>query len=94
MASQQTGRFKKFNKVQNVSSLSELREVFDNVVLWVIEGMQLIDSNQHARLHGCFEMRCHSAHPGEAPITDYNLLSFFSDLEQIVFQNPKFALPP
>lgn len=92
MASQQKGRFKKFNQVQNVSTISELREVFDNIILWIIEGMQLIDSNQHTRLHSCFEMRCHSAHPGEAPITDYNLLSFFSDLEQIVFHNPKFAL--
>lgn len=56
-------------------------------------GMQLTDSNPRTRLHSCFEMRCHSAHPGEAPITEYNLWSFFSDLEQIIFQNPKFALP-
>ncbi len=47
MASQNKGRFKKFNQTQNVSSLGELREVFDNIVLWILEGMQLIDNNQH-----------------------------------------------
>ena len=46
MASQTKGRFKKFNQVQNVSSLGELREVFDNIILWILEGMQLIDNNQ------------------------------------------------
>jgi len=49
MASQTAGRFKKFNAVQNVSSLSEIREVFDTVILWVVEGMELIDSNQHRK---------------------------------------------
>jgi hypothetical protein len=92
MASQQKGRFKKFNSVQNVTSLSEIREVFDSVVLWIIEGMGLVDSNQHTRLRSYFDMRCHCAHPGEAPITPYNLMSFFSDLNEIVFNNPKFAL--
>jgi len=96
MASQTSGRFKKFNQIQNVNSLSELREVFDNIVLWILEGMGLIDSNQHTRLRSCFEMRCQAAHPGEAPSTEYNLLSFFSDIDQIILSNPKFALskPP
>lgn len=92
LASQKTGRFKKFNQVQNIASLSELREVFDTIILWIIEGMGLIDSNQHTRLRSCFEMRCQSAHPGDAPITEYNLLSFFSDLDQIVLSNPKFVM--
>jgi len=92
MASQQKGRFKRFNQTQNVSSLSELREVFDNIVLWIIEGMVLIDTNQHTRLHSCFEMRCQSCHPGDAPVTELNLLSFYSDLKEIVFDNPKFQL--
>ncbi|MCU1269554.1 MAG: hypothetical protein JWN74_848 [Acidobacteriaceae bacterium] len=91
MASQTKGRFKKFNQVQNVSSLSDLREVFDNIILWILEGMQLIDSNQHTRLHSCFELRCQCSHPGEAPITEYNLLSFFSDINEIVFKNPKLT---
>ncbi len=90
MASQSKGRYKRFNQTQNVTSISELREVFDTTILWIIEGMGLIDSNQHTRLRSCFEMRCHSAHPGEAPITEYNLLSFFSDLQQIVLENPSF----
>lgn len=87
------GRYKRFDKSQNVTNLAELREVFDTVILWVIEGMGMIDTNQHTRLLSCFDMRCHGAHPGEAPITQYNLMSFFSDLEQIIFINDKFKLP-
>jgi hypothetical protein len=37
-------------------------------------------------------MRCHCAHPGEAPITEFNLMSVFSDIQRIVLENPKFAL--
>jgi hypothetical protein len=92
MASQQAGRYKKFNQVQNVNSLSEIRDVFDTVVMWIVEGMGMIDSNQHTRLRSCFDIRCQSAHPGDAPITQFNLLSFFSDLDQIVFANPKFKV--
>lgn len=92
MASQQAGRYKKFNQVQNVHSIGEMREVFDSIVLWIVEGMGLIDPNQHMRLRSCFEMRCQSAHPGDAPITSFNLMSFFSDLDQIVFSNAKFQL--
>lgn len=94
MASQTTGRFKKFNQTQNVNSLSELREVFDTVILWIVEGMALIDSNQHTRLRSCFEMRCQAAHPGDAPCTEYNLLSFFSDIDQIILASPKFSPKP
>lgn len=92
MASQTKGRFKKFNAVQNVASLSELREVFDTVILWILEGMELIDSNQHTRLRSCFDLRCQCAHPGNAPVTEYNLLSYFSDLKEIVLQNEKFKM--
>jgi len=91
MTSQSKGRFKKFNQTQNVSSISEVREVFDPILLWIIEGMQLIDINQHTRLRSCFELRCQCAHPGEAPVSEYNLLSFFSDIKAIVFENPKLA---
>jgi len=37
-------------------------------------------------------MRNQSAHPGDAPITPYNLMSFFSDIQQIVLENSKFQL--
>lgn len=92
MASETTGRFKRFNSPQNISSLSELREVFDNIILWILEGMQLIDSNQHTRLKSCFDLRCQCAHPGDAPVTEYNLLSYFSDISEIVLKNNKFIL--
>lgn len=87
-----TGRYRKFNKGQNVGSLAELREVFDSTILWVIEAMGMIDTNEHTRLSSCFDMRCHGAHPGNAPITTYNLMSFFSDLDQIIFSNAKFKV--
>jgi hypothetical protein len=92
LASQKSGRFKKFTKTFNINSISDLREVPDNDVLLVIEGMSLIDSNQHTRLRSCFDMRNQSAHPGEAPITEYNLASHFSDIDQILLSNPKFEL--
>jgi hypothetical protein len=92
MTAQTKGKFKKFSQSLNVTSISELREVFDNIILWVLEGMELIDGNQHTRLHSCFELRCQCSHPGEAPVTEYNLLSFFSDLNEIVFKNATFAL--
>jgi hypothetical protein len=91
MASQTQGRFKRFNKPQNVASMSELQMVFDTDILWILEGMGFIDSNQHTRLRSCFDLRNHSAHPGEAPVTPYNLLSFFSDIIEIVLKNAKFA---
>jgi len=92
IASQTKGRFKRFKKVLAVGSISELREVFDKDILWIIEGMELIDSNQHTRLRGCFDLRCQCAHPGEAPVTEYNLMSFFSDIKEIILDNDEFAV--
>ncbi len=88
-----SGRFKKFNTLTSVTSVNDLREVFDSNILWILEGMQLIDSNQHTRLKSCFDLRNQCGHPGEAPVTEYNLASFFSDINEIIFKNPKFALP-
>ena len=90
LKNQKDGRFRRFNKSYNINSISELREVFDSDLLWVIEGMGLIDINQHTRLSSCFDMRCHSGHPGEAPITKYNTVSFFSDIFEIVLVNDIF----
>jgi hypothetical protein len=83
MASATSGRYKRFKKIDPVTSIAELQEVFDRPLLWVIEGMGMIDTNEHTRLGSCFDMRCHGAHPGNAPITLYNLMSFFSDLARI-----------
>jgi len=92
MAAANSGRFKRFSSPVRVSSLSELREVFDSNVLWILEGMLLIDSNEHTRLRSCFELRCQSGHPGNAPVTEYNLLSFFSDINEIVLRNSTFTV--
>lgn len=92
MRAQTTGKYKRFNKVYSVQSLSDLRTVFDSEILLILEAMQLIDSNERTRLVSCFDMRCHSGHPGAAPITKYNVLSCFSDVIEIVLSNPKFLL--
>lgn len=92
MAGKTTGRFKPFTKKFSIDSRSELQQIFDTDLLWVLEYLTLIDSNQHTRLRSCFDMRNHSAHPGLAPITGENLYSFFSDITQIVLKNPNFAL--
>jgi hypothetical protein len=95
MATIQTGRYKRFNKKFDIQNLSDLRmTVFDNDLLWVLEFLGSIDGNQHERLEICFTMRNTSAHPGEANITDENLLSFFSDISSLIFANPKFAMLP
>ncbi len=92
MKSKTIGRFKKFNKKYEISSLSEIREIFDTDLLLILEYLGYIDLNQHARLRHCFMMRNHSAHPGEAPISGPNLYSFYSDIVEIVLKNSKFNL--
>ena len=93
MRSIDSGRYKRFNKVFSIHNFSELQiTVFDNDLLWILEYWGLIDSNQHDRLSSCFVMRNNSGHPGEASISPENLLSFYSDLETIVFRNRNF--PP
>jgi hypothetical protein len=86
------GRFKKYSTIINVRDRNELNEVFDTNMLWVLEGMSLIDLNQHTRLRSCFDLRCQCAHPCSAPVTEYNLLSFFSDIKEIVFKNARFVV--
>lgn len=89
----QSGRYKRFSKKFEIHNLSELRmTVFDNDLLWVLEFLGAIDGNQHEKLEICFTMRNTSAHPGEAIYTDENVLSFFSDLDHLVFSNIKFKL--
>jgi hypothetical protein len=89
---QTSGRFKRFNKEFHVTTINELQEVFDTDLLWVLEGMQLIDSNQGDRLRTCFQYRNQSAHPGEAPIGEVHINAFFNDIIEIVLANEKFAL--
>lgn len=92
-AGQDKGRFKRFRKKFDVHSLSELRAtVFDEDLLTVVEAMELIENNQYRRLRACLELRHQAAHPGEASITTYNLMSFFSDIVEIVLRNPMFEL--
>lgn len=93
MATKTFGRFKAFNKRLTVENLSDLQRVFDTDILWVLEFLELIDSNQHQRLRHCFDLRNHSAHPGLAPITGENLYAFYSDISKIVLKNPKFTIP-
>lgn len=91
MKNKTKGRYGRFKKEFAIDSLFELRAtVFDTDLLWVLEYWGLIDSNQHNQLSACYVMRSTSAHPGEAEMSDENLISFFSDLRKIIFTNPKF----
>jgi hypothetical protein len=87
---QQSGKFKRWNKEFYVSTLSELQAVFDTDLVVVLEGMNLLDSNEAERLEVCFMYRNQSAHPSAAPIADPNVVAFFSDINAIILQNPKF----
>jgi hypothetical protein len=94
MKGQTSGRFKRWNKEFNVSTLNELQEVFDADLIWICEWMGLLDSNQGDRLRDvCFMYRNQSAHPGQAPIEDAHLVAFFTDINAIILTNPKFAVP-
>jgi len=87
------GRYKRFKKIFNVHNMAELQStVFDTDLLWILEYWELIDSNQHDRLSICFTMRNNAGHPGEAIISPENLLSFYSDLKNYIFDNENFAI--
>lgn len=89
----QSGRYKKFNKIYDIHNLNELEiSVLDTDLLRVIEYWGLIDANQHDRLVTCFTMRNNSAHPGDAGITEDNLISFYSDLKKMIFDNQRMIL--
>ena len=75
-----------------VDSISDLREVPDRRILSVLDGMEIIDSNQRQRLEYGLDLRIQSSHPGDAEVTLTNLESFFSDLSTLVFKNPKLAV--
>jgi hypothetical protein len=87
---QTSGKFKRWNKEFSCTTLSELQTVFDTDLVVILEGMNLIDGNQAERLEVCFMYRNQSAHPSAAPIGDPNVVAFFSDINAIVLQNPKF----
>jgi len=87
------GRYKRFTASVTIHNLSEFQtNVFDKNLLWVLEYWGLIDSNQHDRLSICFTMRNNAGHPGEASISPENLLSFYSDIKNYVFDNENFKL--
>lgn len=93
MAAMNTGRYKRFNKTFSIQNLTDLRmSVFDQDLLWILEFLGAIDGNEHERLGICLTLRNTSAHPGEATFSDENVLSFFSDIDSLVFANPKFSL--
>jgi hypothetical protein len=89
---QTSGKYKRWNKEFNISTLGELQTVFDTDLIVVLEGMQLLDGNQSERLETNFQYRNHSAHPGQAPVEPAHLVSFFTDINKIILINPKFAL--
>jgi len=87
-----TGRYKRYSSPYNLQSANELRTVFDSHLLWVLEYLQLIDLNQHDRLEVNFTIRNNSAHSGDAPVKEPNVIAFFTDLDEMIFLNPKFKI--
>jgi hypothetical protein len=92
LKNQTSGKFKQWNKEFNISNLSELQTIFDTDLVVVLEGMDLLEGNQTKRLETCFEYRNNSAHPGAAPIEELHVIIFFTDINNIILQNPKFAI--
>ena len=93
MKNQTAGRHKHFNKEFKITTLGELQTVFDSDLIRVCEGMQLFDSNECDRLINVdFLWRNQSAHPGDAPIEDPHVISFFTDITSMILTNPKLAL--
>jgi hypothetical protein len=90
LKAQTSGKYKRWNKEFSVSTLAELQTVFDTDLIVVLEGMELLDGNEAERMETCFQYRNHSAHPGEAPIAEPNVVAFFSDISAIILQNHKF----
>jgi hypothetical protein len=86
------GRFKHFRGFAQIDSISDLREISDRGILTVLDGMGLLESNQRTRLESCLDLRIQGSHPGDAEITMPNLVSFFSDLSTLVFNNPKLKV--
>lgn len=86
------GRFKGFKSSALVESISDLREVPDRRILWVLDGMEILESNQRQRLEYALDMRIQASHPGDAEVTLINLESFFSDLSTLVFKNSKLTV--
>ena len=75
-----------------IKTIGELQTIFDSDLIVVMKGMGLIDGNQAQRLETCFQYRNHSAHPGEAPIDDPHIVIFFTDINNIIFQNLKLTI--
>lgn len=87
-----SGRFRRFTGIGPIESISDLREAPDRKVLTVLDAMGILESNQRQRLEACLDMRIQCSHPGDAPMTEANIRSFFSDLAEIVFKNPRLKV--
>jgi hypothetical protein len=88
---QKSGKFKNWNKEFSIATLGELQAIFDTDLIIITEWLGLIDGNQADRLRTCFQYRNHSAHPGQAPIEDANVVVFFSDITAIILESPSFV---
>jgi hypothetical protein len=92
LKNQTTGKFAKWNKGVQASTVADLLPIFDTDLMIVLEGMGLLDDNQAQRLKVLFQYRCHSAHPADAPIGPAHVVSFFTDAVDIVLGNKCFAI--
>src|SRR5271165_1395734 len=62
MSKQTKGRFKGFKASAPIESISDLRELPDRRILWVLDGMSILESNQRQRLEYGLDMRIQASH--------------------------------
>lgn len=83
------GKFKLRSRNLDITTESELQAFVDADLITLIEGDNLIDSNQATTLRWCLDIRNQSAHPGKASLTKDRLKGFFEDIRDIIFENEK-----
>jgi len=87
-----TGFYKHFKNEVSISTENELQEIFDRNLIIVISAINnALDVNQAKALLGLFDRRNASAHPSATVVDELAFTSYLSELNNLVFANPKLA---
>lgn len=84
----------RLEKIPKIDSLNDLKlHVKDHQLLLMLMYLDLIDLQQENKLYNfCLSLRNNCAHPGKEKVTDENLIAFYSNLKEIIFDNEKFKI--